>query len=96
MIMDIPNLNSSLLKIASATAIEVGVYGLQTGNGFGPTVTNQNVKELVQEAKGRCAIKAVGGIKTLDQVLELIDAGANQIGTSAGPQIIKELKGKQK
>jgi deoxyribose-phosphate aldolase len=37
-------------------------------------------------------IKASGGIKTLEQALEMIHAGADRIGTSSGHLIMEALK----
>jgi deoxyribose-phosphate aldolase len=37
-------------------------------------------------------VKASGGIRTLDDALAMIEAGADRIGTSAGVSIIEELK----
>jgi deoxyribose-phosphate aldolase len=37
-------------------------------------------------------IKASGGIYTLDYALELIEAGADQLGMSQGEQIVNEFR----
>jgi deoxyribose-phosphate aldolase len=37
-------------------------------------------------------VKAAGGIRTLEEALRMIEAGANRLGTSASVAIIKELK----
>tara|TARA_Y100001968_G_scaffold132470_1_gene120889 strand:- start:4540 stop:5226 length:687 start_codon:yes stop_codon:yes gene_type:complete len=91
-ILDITNLPKQKLSLAVEASIEAGVSGLQSGNGFGPAISTQQIKELNKLVKGRCAIKAVGGIKTLNHAIELIDAGANQIGTSFGSQLMQELR----
>jgi deoxyribose-phosphate aldolase len=36
-------------------------------------------------------VKAAGGIRTLNDTLAMIKAGANRIGTSAAAQIIEEM-----
>jgi deoxyribose-phosphate aldolase len=36
-------------------------------------------------------VKASGGIQTFDDVLKMIQAGANRIGTSSGTKIIQEI-----
>ena len=41
---------------------------------------------------GKLEIKASGGIKTLAQAINMINAGATRIGTSSGVQIMKELE----
>ena len=41
-------------------------------------------------------VKAAGGVRTLDDALAMIEAGAERIGTSAGVAIVEELKALQK
>lgn len=40
----------------------------------------------------RVKIKAAGGIRTLQQTLELLDAGADRIGTSHAVSILREAQ----
>jgi len=44
------------------------------------------MRETVGEDMG---VKAAGGIRTFKQALEMIEAGANRIGTSTGVAIIE-------
>ena len=37
-------------------------------------------------------VKASGGIRTLDELLKMLDAGANRIGSSNGTKIIEEAR----
>lgn len=68
---------------AAQTVIEVGGEFVKTSTGFGPKGAVAEDVRLLRSAIGdRCGIKAAGGIKTLSQVIELIDAGATRIGTS--------------
>ena len=90
-ILDIANLQQSELKLAIEASIDAGVHGIQTGNGFGRGVLNSDIQQLSNLTRGRCEIKAVGGIKTIDQAFELVEAGATKIGTSMGPQFIQSL-----
>lgn len=41
-------------------------------------------------------VKASGGIKTLDQVLEFLRKGATRIGSSSTAQILEDFKKQQK
>ena len=50
---------------------------------------------LMKETAPNCKIKAAGGIKTAKQALEMLEAGAQRIGTSSGVQIINELRAEQ-
>ncbi len=91
-ILDVENLSKEKLSLAVEASIDAGAFGIQAGNGFGPPVQPKTIKELVNLTKGRCAIKAVGGIRTLPHAIELIEAGSIQLGTSAGGELMKELK----
>jgi deoxyribose-phosphate aldolase len=42
-------------------------------------------------AGNRCGVKASGGIRTLANVKELLEAGATRIGASASVAIVREL-----
>jgi deoxyribose-phosphate aldolase len=69
---------------------------VKTSTGFGSGgATIDDVKLLVNTAKGRIKVKASGGIKTLDETLKMIDAGAMRIGTSAGIEIMKDFSKKR-
>ena len=39
----------------------------------------------------RVGVKAAGGIRTAAQFMDMVDAGANRIGTSASVEIVREL-----
>ena len=84
--------SSSKLSIAINASIDGGATGIQIGNGFGPAVTKNQTHQICKLVKNRCSIKAVGGIKTFDQAIEIIEAGSTYIGTSFGFEITQEQK----
>ena len=88
-------INSSKLSIAIDALIDAGAIGIQIGNGFGPSVSKDQTKHVSKLVKNRCSIKAVGGIKTFDQAIEIIEAGSTYIGTSFGFEITQEQKKKE-
>ena len=47
---------------------------------------------LRELARGRAAIKASGGIQSLEQVDALVEAGASRLGTSRGVALMRELR----
>ena len=49
----------------------------------------EDIKLLKKTVKNSLLIKASGGIKTKDEMLKMIKAGANRIGTSKGTSLIK-------
>jgi deoxyribose-phosphate aldolase len=74
-------------------ASEVGVDYVKTSTGLHPAggAKVEDVK-LMKEAAPRCKVKAAGGIRTAQQALEFLAAGAERIGTSAGLQILEQFK----
>ena len=83
---------SSKLSLAINASIDAGANGIQIGNGFGPPVTKKQIQKISEIVKNRCSIKTVGGIKTFDQAIEIIEAGSTYIGTSFGFEITKQQK----
>ena len=90
-ILDITNFSQDKLSLAVEASIDAGVHGIQIGNGFGRAVSASDVFRLSDMARGRCEIKAAGGIKTANQALELAKAGAKKLGTTFGPQLMQDL-----
>ena len=83
--------NEEIIKACEMT-IKSKADFVKTSTGFGPDgATIEDVKLLVKTAKGRINVKASGGIKTFDDTLKMIDAGAMRIGTSAGMKIVEEF-----
>ncbi len=69
---------------------------IKTSTGLHPAggATIEDIKLMKETAPG-CKIKAAGGIKTAKQALEMLDAGAQRIGTSSGVRIINEPRAEQ-
>lgn len=68
---------------AAEIVIESGAEFIKTSTGFsGAGATVEDIRLLKSISGDRCRIKAAGGIRTLQQVMEMIDAGASRIGTS--------------
>jgi deoxyribose-phosphate aldolase len=78
---------------ACRIAQEAGVDYVKTSTGYHPAggATVEDVR-LMKQSAPKCRIKAAGGIKTAQQALALLDAGADRIGTSAGVRIMDEIK----
>jgi deoxyribose-phosphate aldolase len=68
-----------------------GAEFVKTSTGFGPRgATVEDVKLIKTIVGSVCRIKASGGIRDLVALTSLVDAGAERIGTSAGPTIMEE------
>jgi len=78
---------------ACQIADSCGVDFVKTSTGLHPAggATVEDIK-LMKETAPSCKIKAAGGIRTAEQALEMLAAGAQRIGTSSGVQIINEFK----
>jgi deoxyribose-phosphate aldolase len=74
-------------------AQDIGVDFIKTSTGLHPAggATVEDVR-LMKETAPRCKIKAAGCIRTAQQAIAMIEAGADRIGSSAGMTIMKELR----
>ena len=79
--------------LACQIADKCGVDFVKTSTGMNPAggATVEDIK-LMKENAPNCKIKAAGGIRTAQQALEMLEAGADRIGTSSSVQIINEFK----
>ncbi len=73
-------------------AIDAGAAGVQSGNGFGPPCRAAEISVLSGLCRGRCAIKAAGGIHQPELALDLLEAGAALLGTSSAPELLQALR----
>ena len=77
------------LELAVEAAIDAGAAGLQTGNGFGPACRTDQIRQLKQLIRKRCAIKAAGGIHSLSHAGDLLVAGGDLLVTSSAPTLLQ-------
>jgi deoxyribose-phosphate aldolase len=78
---------SSLAKAAKADFVK-------TSTGFGPGGATVYDVALMRETVGpEMGIKAAGGVRTLEDVEDMLAAGATRIGASAGVQIVAGEQG---
>jgi deoxyribose-phosphate aldolase len=83
-------LNEKEISKVSSLCVENGAAFVKTSTGFGPRGASVEDVKLIKSVVGDdCKIKASGGIKTREQALKMIEAGADRIGTSSGIQIIE-------
>ncbi|MEQ9414329.1 MAG: deoxyribose-phosphate aldolase [Cyclobacteriaceae bacterium] len=70
---------------------DAGADFVKTSTGFAKKgATIERVQLMRKSLPATVGIKAAGGIKTLAQAKQLLDAGAERIGTSSGVSIVKE------
>ena len=79
-------------KFLCETANKVKPDFIKTSTGFGSGgATADDVKLMRLYAEPSIKIKASGGIKTLAETMQMIEAGAERIGTSSTVSIINEF-----
>jgi deoxyribose-phosphate aldolase len=77
-------LNEEEERVACALALDSGVQFISAGTGLGPMVTSADVQRLRALVGAKFGIKATGRINDTLSALELIEAGANRLGTPDG------------
>lgn len=95
-ILEVGSLTDDEIKKASELAINSRIDFLKTSTGFLNKLpiekTAKYVKMLKDFSKGSdIKIKASGGIKTLQDLELVLQAGADRVGTSNGVKIMEEL-----
>ena len=92
--LELPLLNDEQKKRAVALSLEAGVAYLKNASGGAVGVaTPEQIAFLRRLAPPHVRIKASGGIKTAPQVRDLVQAGADLVGTSSAVQIVTEGAG---
>lgn len=76
--------------IACKLAKDAGADFVKTSTGFSTGGATAHDIKLMRDTVGpTMGVKASGGVKTKETMLEMIEAGATRIGTSNGIQLIK-------
>ena len=87
-------LSDKMKRLAVQMVTASGADFVKTSTGFGSSVaTTEDVALLREEAPERLAVKASGGIRTLEEALDLLNAGASRLGTSGSVEIMREAEG---
>jgi len=77
---------------ACEIALESGVDYVKTSTGFGSGgATVDDVRLLRTQVGNKARVKASGGIRSLAAAQQMIDAGADRLGTSSGVAILQAL-----
>ena len=78
--------------LACALAADAGVDFVKTSTGMSEAGAAHADVALMRGVVGlKIGVKAAGGIRTAAQFMDMLDAGANRIGTSSSVQIVQEL-----
>ena len=85
-------LNDDEIVQAARIAKEIRPDFIKTSTGFGMEgATVEHVKLMKETVGDLVKVKASGGIRNLKTTLEMIEAGAERIGTSSSTKIMKEF-----
>jgi deoxyribose-phosphate aldolase len=83
-------------RLGCQLAEQAGADFVKTSTGFGPGGATETDVRLLRAAVGdRLGVKASGGIRSLEQALAMIRAGATRLGSSASVSILAELSAAQ-
>lgn len=75
-------------------SVRAGAAFVKTSTGFGDGgATLEDVRLMRQVVGDNAGVKAAGGIRTSQDALAMLQAGASRIGTSAAVHILSELDG---
>jgi len=85
-------LDKDVLSKAINICLEMGIENFQFGDGFGPYINKNDIDQIIKLIGYKSKLKISGGIKNLDQVIEILDQGARSIGSSDFHTIFKDLK----
>lgn len=89
-IIETPLLMPDEIRRASLLCAEAGADFIKTSTGFGPRPTSLEDVRLIKEAvAGSVPIKAAGGIRTYEQAIAFLEAGALRLGTSSSVAILE-------
>ena len=80
-------------KITACKLVEAaGADYVKTSTGFAPTgATLADVKLMRATCSPKVKVKSAGGVKSLDQLLEFLDAGIDRSGSSSTASILDEF-----
>jgi deoxyribose-phosphate aldolase len=73
-----------------------GADFVKTSTGFAPTgATLDDLRLMRASVSPRVQVKAAGGVRTLDAVIDVLNAGATRIGATASKAILDEFRARK-
>ncbi|KIL38287.1 deoxyribose-phosphate aldolase [Gordoniibacillus kamchatkensis] len=93
-ILETGYLDGELIAAACKLSEEAGAHFVKTSTGFGPGgATVEHVRLMRASVSPQIGVKASGGVRDAQAALEMIEAGANRLGTSSGVAIMNGIQG---
>lgn len=79
------------IKKACELCVEAKADYVKTSTGFSTRgATIEDVRIMKEAVHGKAKVKAAGGIRTPEDMVKIVAAGADRIGTSAGCSLVKK------
>lgn len=92
-ILETALLTDKEIEVGCLAALEGGADFVKTSTGFSTRGASlDDIKLMKKIVQDKILIKAAGGIKTVKEMITMIEVGANRIGTSQGVTLMKELQ----
>lgn len=89
-ILEMALLTDAEKQLAAEICMDAGAAFLKTSTGWHGGATVEDIRLLKEITRDRVGIKASGGIRTAEQALDLIVAGATRLGTSRGVDLLRQ------
>lgn len=89
-ILETTRLTDTEKRLAAEICMDAGAQFLKTSTGWYGGATVTDVSLLKKVTQGQIGIKASGGIRTVEQAFDLVMAGATRLGTSRGPDLVRQ------
>lgn len=79
------------IKKACELCVEAKADYVKTSTGFSTRgATIEDVQIMKAAVQGKAKVKAAGGVRTHEDMVKIVEAGADRIGTSAGCSLVKK------
>ena len=79
------------IKKACELCVEAKADYVKTSTGFSTSgATIEDVRIMKEAVHGKAKVKAAGGVRTPEDMVKIVAAGADRIGTSAGCSLVKK------
>ncbi len=90
-IIETPTLSRKQVEEATRLVVRARAAFVKTAVGYKGPARVEDVKVMKKVVGEKLGIKASGGIKSFEQAINMIKAGATRIGTSSGVEIMKSI-----
>ena len=93
-ILETSELNDEQIVRACELSRDAGAGYVKTSTGFASAGANAHVVSLMAKTVPGLGVKASGGVRTLDQLIDMVEAGATRVGASGTLSILAEFDAK--